>query len=116
MAILLIEKGADINIKYIQGKTVLHFAKTPELIKFYLENGLDVNKADDRKTTPLHQAIICDYGFECVKVLLDNGATIDCVDSRGYTALQDAKRKGNSPEIIKLLEMRKTLNTECIIL
>jgi len=111
IAMLLIENSADVN----KCGTVLHRAKTPEMIEFFCEKGLDINQCDFWKMTPLHAAIINNKGFDCVRFLLEKGASIDCVNSRGYTALQEAKNFRRSPEIIKLLEIRKVLATDCTI-
>ena len=43
---LLLSKGADVNIKDIQGKTALIFAATygnKEIVELLLSNGADVN-------------------------------------------------------------------------
>ncbi len=115
IATLLIESGADINKNDTFGRSLLHSAKTPEMIKFYLDKGLDINQCDGSKWTPLHHAVIGDYGYTCVKLLLENGAAINSINSRGYTALQEAKNLKSSDEIIRLLEKRKTLTTDCVI-
>ncbi len=115
IAMLLIEKGADINVKDRRERSPLHFANTPELIEFYLKKGLDINECDIWKATPLHHAVINNYGFDCVKLLLDNGAASDCINSRGNTALAEARYLRRSDEIIKTLELHKTLTSACII-
>ena len=61
------------------GKTPLHVpceSGELEIVKFLLDNYIDVNVTDDSGQTPLHLA--CESGeFEIVKFLLDNFKKID---------------------------------------
>lgn len=54
---LLIENGADINIKYNDGKTILHQAISlgyPPIVEYLLANNMDIHSKDNNDQTPLH--------------------------------------------------------------
>ena len=58
-AILLIDKGATVNIRDHSGRTPLHIAASNDsqtLISLLLERGADVNATDKRGRTPYHRA------------------------------------------------------------
>jgi len=56
------------------------------VVRFLLENGADVNIADNKGTTPLMLASD-NCNINLVRLLLDNGADIHMTDDRGRTAL-----------------------------
>ncbi len=70
-----------------------------------IKNGADVNEArgDKHKITPLINAASDGY-LNIVKLLLDNGANIDQVDSDGTTALFMAAQSGHLDMVKYLLE------------
>ena len=84
---LLLEHGADINIKENYGWTALHMAcrycnedSSIECVKLLLEHGADVNAKENDGWTALHLACrYCneDSSIECVKLLLEHGADIN---------------------------------------
>ena len=47
----------------------------PDVVKFALENGAEINKADLYGRTPLHLAAAVDYG-DMVQYLIENGAEL----------------------------------------
>ncbi|HMB95704.1 MAG TPA: ankyrin repeat domain-containing protein, partial [Tepidisphaeraceae bacterium] len=55
-----------------------------EIVKLLLSKGANVNRGNDRGTTPLHRAI--EYP-NIMKILLDAGAKVDAVDVEGRTPL-----------------------------
>lgn len=90
---LLVEKGADINLKDEHGWTALSWASwtgLPTLVSFLLENAQDVNLADRKGLTPLMLASQrANHGV--VKVLLAKGADKDLKNNEGKTALDLAE-------------------------
>lgn len=69
---LLIEKGADVNVKNNTGWSMLHLAaiySTPKIMDVFLSNNLDINGKCQFGNTPLHQACIHNNA-EAVRLLL----------------------------------------------
>jgi ankyrin repeat protein len=133
---LLLEKGADVNVKDNDGKTPLHCAcgyngcespillvgETPlhkaswkgheSVISLLLENGADVNINDKDGKTPLHYA--CGYnGCESiVSLLLEKGADIEAKDKSGWTPLHEASMKGHESIVSLLLREGAEFNAK----
>ena len=80
----LVENGADINIKYNNGSTVLMKASKSgnyEIVKLLIENGADINDKDNDGNTALMSAFSGNYfsrdRLEIVKYLIKSGADIN---------------------------------------
>ncbi len=72
-----------------------------KLLTLLLQQGFDINHADESGNTALNMAIF--FGdVKRVKALLDNGANIHLVDRKGNSALMDAARSGHQ-DIVELL-------------
>lgn len=74
----LIEKGADINITCLYGKTALHKACQSDkidIVKILIKNGADVNIKNDIKQTALYYALD-DGNEEIADILMKNGANL----------------------------------------
>lgn len=87
---ILIEAGADINRKNLDGSTPLHvaivFGKN-KVAKLLIDSGADVNIKNFEGSTPLHiAAFFCEV--DLVKYLLENGADRGLTNNDGKTALQ----------------------------
>jgi len=88
---LLIEHGADVNLKDRNGQSALFLATAQEqvpVMKLLVQNGADVSAPNNHLLTPLHLAVL----LECkdvVKFLVDSGAK-DAVDRERKTALAHA--------------------------
>ena len=70
-----------------------------DLVKYFLDKGIDPNTADSNGETPLMLA----SNLDIFKALLDAGAKVNAVDSNGDTALHEACRSYNNKEKVKLL-------------
>ncbi len=70
-----------------------------DLVKFLIEKGADINRANDFGNTSLHYAAWAS-DFEAFKCLFDKGANINVVNSQGQTPLQYSCMGGNF-EIMK---------------
>ncbi len=104
MAYFLIGKGAKINTMTNDRVTPLHFARDPELSRFLIDNGADVNAGDKWGNTPLHYV---PYGFcslcfnenypvkrELTALLLSKGASINAKNLDNQTPLHGAATYG----------------------
>jgi len=94
---LLIDSGADVNVKNKYGKTSLTIASYKgftEIVKLLLESGADPNTQDKEENSSL---IYASYkGFtEIVKILLESGADINYKDYLGDTSFTIALYNGH---------------------
>jgi ankyrin repeat protein len=102
---LLIDKGADVNIKNDINDTALIWAcnnnRNIEIIQLLLNKGADVNiQSLNIGTTALLCACSND-DTEIIKLLLDNDAELNVKNSQNFTPLHHACRNNNI-EIVKL--------------
>lgn len=86
LAMLLIENGADINIKHQDNKTLLFGVKDTRVAKYLLDNGLDPNAKDSLGRTPLFFS----HNAEMVRLFLNYGADIEAKSNSGSTAIFSA--------------------------
>jgi len=110
---LLLEYGADSNVKDSCGRTPLEIAILwcmPDVVKLLLIHGGDPNQRDSKGITPLMKTAILGIQdarpmndkLQIIMHLLDSGAEIDAQAPNGKTALMYAT--GNSRiEIVELL-------------
>lgn len=101
---LLVEKGANVNAKDVEGYTALHLAVTEkrlEIVRELIKSGGNVNAEEyGNKCIPLHLA--CMVGEkEIVEELVKAGAEIEQADKFGMTGMDYAK---NSKEITEVLK------------
>jgi len=103
---LLLDEGAEVTAKYLDGFTALHKAVmkgNEAVVKLLLANGADVEMKDQKDSTALHLA--ANWGYEAlVKLLLENGANIEAKNKDSWTALYFAARNGNKTVVKLLLE------------
>jgi len=103
---LLIESGADIFDFDDEGVSIFDMAITYdniELLNFLLEKGVDVNTTNRRSGFTALMAAACYGRVEIAKILLDHGADQTVRDSKGFSAI-DFARKMNKKSILVLLD------------
>ncbi len=103
---LLIDNGADIFDFDEEGVSIFDMAITYDniaMVKYLIEHGIDINQTKRRSGfTPLMAAV--SYGrIEIVKILLENNVNQNGYDSKGFTAV-DFARKMNKKSVLALLE------------
>ncbi|MEY9979088.1 ankyrin repeat domain-containing protein [Lysinibacillus sp. RC79] len=93
------------------GFSLLHAAvstENPELVKYLIDLGVDVNSRNDEGIAPLHIVLYPEVA-EC---LLDNGALIDLTTNDGDTPLHTQVSDGEERiDIIQLL-LKRGANSE----
>jgi len=102
--LLLIEKGADVNIKNYKGATPLQAAANNnfiEIAKLLIENGANINSKDKDGWTPLYAAFSSN-SIEAMILLIEEGADINAKNKKGNTVLYEAISK-NCIKIAELL-------------
>ena len=99
---LLLEHGADPNLRGSQNKTALMIQfSNPEAVELLIEHGAQVNLQDKFGNTALSLAV----GFnkiESVTVLLKHGANPNLANHKGFTPLMKASINGYA-ELVELL-------------
>ena len=108
MVMLLLECGANIDLRNSAGRTALHLAvlsddiNAKNIVELLLDKGADVNLGDSEKLTALHLAVV-HKDSEMIKLLLDKGADVNLGDIGGVTALDYAIVKKDREKITLLL-------------
>jgi ankyrin repeat protein len=108
---LLLEHGANFNMRNEKGQTPLHKTLIEmkdgfedryfDSIRFLLDHGADVDAPDNDKLTPLHVA--SQYGsVRATRLLLEHGASVHLQNHDGKTASEIASAEGHE-EITRLL-------------
>ncbi len=113
LIMLLIDNGADIFDFDDEGVSILDMAITYdniELVNYLIENGVDVNQTNRRSGfTPLMAAV--SYGrVEITKILLSKNVDQSSVDSKGFKAVDFAK-KMKKKSVLALLDYDKNSTT-----
>ncbi|MGA0936073.1 MAG: ankyrin repeat domain-containing protein [Pseudohongiellaceae bacterium] len=105
-AMTLIENGADVNQRFADGTTALHWAayqKDAELLALLLAEGADPNASNDYDATPMTVAAVHgDLGI--MQALLEAGGDVESPNAEGQTLLMAIARTGNTATARLLLE------------
>ena len=106
---LLIESGADVRDADDEGVSILDMAITYdnlEMVNYLVEQGIDASSTTRRSGfTPL-MAAACYGRVDIAKILLKNGADQTAVDSKGFSAI-DFARKMNKKSVLALFDFDK---------
>lgn len=113
---LLIENGADVDVRNMQDETAMVIAvknarnleldKINNVVKILLENGADADIQDFKEETVLHLAVANIGKQEIVKMLLEENVNVNLKNEWDRTALHEAIKNSFDSyheEIIKLL-------------
>lgn len=102
---LIIESGADIFDYDDEGVSILDMAITYDnlyVVKYLIEQGIDINTTNRRSGFTALMAAACYGRAEITKTLLLYGVDQTIRDSKGFTAV-DFARKMNKKSILALL-------------
>ena len=109
LVMFLIESGADIYDFDEEGVSIFDMAITYdniEIVQYLINEGIDVNVTNRRsRFTPL-MAAACYGRIDVAKLLIENGADKNAVDSKGISVI-DFARKMNKKSILALLNYDK---------
>ncbi|KAI0573320.1 Ankyrin repeat domain-containing protein [Pyrenophora tritici-repentis] len=106
----LLEQGADADVRYPDGKTLLHHAVSPifdntKYAQLLIDNGLDVDAQDEGGNTALHLAT---HSKSRVEMLLKNKANPHQTNVGGLTPLLYAStfcKKDKEPDLLSLVKV-----------
>ncbi|RZK54625.1 MAG: ankyrin repeat domain-containing protein, partial [Pedobacter sp.] len=102
----LISLNLNPNVIATSGENVLHYVvRKPnqvDVINFFIEKGVDVNKPNNEGITPLMYAASTNNDIATLTRLIGLARNINQIDKKGTSALAYAVRR-NTPEIVKLL-------------
>ncbi len=109
---LLIEKGANVNVKDNSGNTPLILAvakKDRETIKLLIEKGASVNARNNMGDTAFTTAAK-NGDIETIKILISKGVSVNIKDGNGNTILIEAINRNNDDMVKFLLENGASVN------
>ncbi|MAN25651.1 MAG: hypothetical protein CME10_15425 [Gemmatimonadetes bacterium] len=89
IADLLINNGANVNLKSESGDTALHYAAKKnhiDIVEMLLKNGADINITGYRGLVPLHFAVTFD-SVQLSEKLIIHGADVNVPNDDGQTPL-----------------------------
>jgi ankyrin repeat protein len=98
-----LELGLDPNLSDSDGQPALHLARTSEMILLLLEAGADIEGRDEYGRTTLGHA--CGEGnLDVVRTLVERGADVNATYDHGYSVLMNAAGALEpDPEVVRLL-------------
>ncbi len=101
---LLLQYGADIKAKAVDGSTPIDFAlqDNPILFDLFTKNNKKINVNSDKWKLALHDMIIKDFPCEAIESVLKLGVNINNQTDDGWTPLHVAIDQ-SKPKIMKLL-------------
>lgn len=116
---ILIENGADVDVKDAEERTPLEVAanrydvSTLSVQKILIENKANVNfyVRKNLRNHPLLYVYIWDEEYELAKLTIEHGADVNMRTKDGRSILEFAERRG-TPEIVSMLKRRGATRNE----
>ena len=109
---VLLEHGADVHAKGMDGVTPLHWASNEQVARILLDHGADSNAKDDFSRTPLREARV-QRRPEVARLLLERGAEEHNADEMiNTTPLHTAPAAGQLAVVTKLLKSGADVNAQ----
>lgn len=105
----LLERGADVNAKAVDGITPLHIVQDASLAAHLIEKGARIEAESETLGTPLNAAILSGL-YEVAEVLIAHGAEIDARDARRSTPLHHASGRGDLGSVRLLVSKGADVN------
>lgn len=115
---LLLEKGADVNVRDENFWTPLHEAISNNDLKIaslLLEKGADVNVEDKNLWTPLHEAI-SNNDLKIASLLLEKGANVNKKDRDYWSPLELAEKEKNKAAVALLSKYNFSFKLKGLVL
>jgi len=106
LVMLIIDNGADIFDYDEEGVSIFDMAVTydnMEIVRYLIEKGYNVNNTNRKSRFTSLMAAVCYGRVDIVKLLLEKGADKEIVDSKGFSAI-DFARKMNKKSILEILD------------
>ena len=103
---LLLDSGADVNIRNANNDTALHFAArsgSADIIKLLLDKGSSVNLTSTQATTPLNLSPTCD-SLPAARAFVEEGATLNRTNKSDLSPLMMAAYNGKLEAVRYLVE------------
>jgi len=114
--LLLNIKNLNVNTKTTKGNTVLHYAidkqYSYDIINKLLKRGADINATNIHHVSILMVAIYNKSPLLIIKLLIENGAEINCISKNGKSPLSIAYTIDDYPAIKLLLQHGAKLSDE----
>lgn len=117
IAVFLLQKGAKVNVKDLDGETILHAAARNgniHLAEYALEKKMDVNVRTKEGRTPLFEVLAPTSAqedkTEMLQWLLQHGADKTAVTNTGWTVVHEAVYQ-KQPELLQSLLPSASVNT-----
>jgi ankyrin repeat protein len=112
IAKLLIDAGADINLRGYKGGSALIFAivvNNLDTVKLLLDAKADLEIKDNNGYTALYYAVEAE-NLELTDLLIKAGANVNAVDNKGFSILMNAIRAKKTKSVNILLDANVDVN------
>ncbi len=109
IAAYLVEKGADVKAKGVNGITPLHIVADASLAGRIIEKGAGLEAWSDTVGTPLNAAVLGGLA-DVAETLIANGAKVDARDAQRSTPLHHASGRGDLNSVQLLISKGADVN------